>query len=108
MTIDDIQIKIFLARAKSATEAYVTLIFPIEIDGTNVAMKVGNFRIMTSHYGNKGLKVLPPAIKSTDGKYRKVFFLMNEETWFKLEQKILEKYEQVLRTGEFSEPEIES
>lgn len=108
MTTNDIQIKIFLARAKSETLAYVTLIFPVEIDGISVPLKISNFRIMTSHYGNKGFKVLPPAIKSADGKYRKLFFLNNEELWYRLERNILKQYDEIIKQGVFNDQDQNS
>ena len=108
MTTEDIQIKIFLAKAKSETLAYVQVIFPIEVDGVGVLLKISNFRIMTSHFGNQSFKVMPPAIRSTGGKYRDVFFLDNKELWYRLERKILEEYKERVKTDVFNDQSSES
>ena len=108
MTIDDIQIKIFLARAKSDTVAYAKLTFPVEIDGAPAPTSVSSFRIMNSHYGGKSFIVRPPAIKAGDGTYKDVFFLNNKECWYRLEQRILEEYDQIIRKEMQSDAEATS
>jgi DNA-binding cell septation regulator SpoVG len=97
MTIDDINIKIFLARVKSDTAAYVKLTFPIEIDGALAPITVGNFRVMNSHFSGKSHIVRPPAMKASDGTYKTIFFLNNEELWYRLERKILDEYSKLMR-----------
>ena len=105
MSIDDVKIKIYQAKTKSSTLAYVQVTFPLEIDGILVPLRVKNFRIMQSRFESKH-NVLAPALRSaSDKKYREIFFLDNKELWYKLKDKILEAYQKLLKEEVFIEPE---
>ena len=96
MNIDDIQIKIVLAKAKSETLAYVNVGFPLEIDGLLAPLSIAGFRIMTDHYQRHGnYRVVEPQIIRAGKKPISIFFLQNKEIWFKLQSKILAEYDRV-------------
>lgn len=93
MTINEIKIKIFLAKPRSETLAYVAIEFPVEIEGIANVIAISHFRIMTNHYDpKKNYRLLPPQIGP---KFKDVFFLPNKELWFKLENRILNEYEKI-------------
>lgn len=106
MNIEDIQIKIFPAKAKSETMAYVNLEFPFEIDGLPSPISIAGFRIMTDHFQRHGsYRVLPPQLISPGRKPRDIFFLNNTELWFKLQSRILAEYEKLARELYFKQNE---
>jgi hypothetical protein len=97
MTIDDIIIKIYPSKSQNKTTlAYVNLYFPLEIEGVQMNLKIDGYRIMTDSYGNNpnGYHLTAPCIKK-GGKYEEIVFLEgSKEIWFKLQNKILNKYKQ--------------
>jgi hypothetical protein len=103
MTIDDIVIKIYPSKSKNITTlAYVNLSIPQEIEGIKMSLNIDGYRIMTDSYGNSpnGFRLIAPCIKK-GFKYEEIVFLEgNKEIWFKLQNKILKKYEQEVLTDE--------
>ena len=104
MNTNDILIDIFLAKAKSETVAYVKLGFPYEIDGQSAPISIAGFRIMTDHYQRHGnYRVLPPQIIRVGKKPLDIFFLENQELWFKLQSRILSEYEKLIAKAVFNQ-----
>jgi len=97
MNIDDIIIKIHPSKGTgNKTLAFVNLSIPQEIEGIKINLNIDGYRIMVDSYGNnsKGYHLTPPCIKS-GFKYKEIVFLEGDkEIWFKLENKIINKYEQ--------------
>jgi len=96
MTIDDIVIKINPSKgSNNTTLAYVDLSIPQEIEGAKMSLNIDGYRIMVDNYGNNlsGYHLVAPCIKS-GFKYKEIVFLEgNKEIWFKLQDKIIHKYE---------------
>ena len=109
MTIDDIKITIYLAKAKSETLAYVALGFPVEIEGSPAPLSISGFRIMTDHYQRHGgYRVVEPQIIRAGKKPISIFFMQNKELWFKMQSKILAEYDKLAARKIFNQPDNET
>lgn len=109
MSIDDIKITIYLARAKSETLAYVNLNFPVEVDGLPAPISISGFRIMTDHYQRHGsFRVVEPQILRAGKTPISIFFMQNKELWFKLQSKIVSEYDKLAAREIFNQPENET
>jgi len=99
MTIDDIRIDIYLTQNRKDTLAFVKISVPIEIDGVETFIDGSFYRIMPKRYDirtGQAYRVVPPKIKAGI-KYKAVIVLKDEDTWYKLEEKILNEYEKELK-----------
>ena len=57
--------------------------------------------------GEKGLFVSMPSRRRKDGKYEDIFHPINNETRQMMERVILEKYEEVVNSGEYSDSDYD-
>lgn len=85
--LDELQLKFIFPSGLGNTLAIV------EIHMSPVIFK--GFRVMKSDYKNRKneyVNVLPPCLPKGSGDTYKLFFIEDKDLWFKLEDKILEKY----------------
>jgi len=99
MKIEDIKIKIYLRQNPKDALASVKLSFPVEIDGVETFLDGNFYRIMPKHYGTRtgrSYRVIPPKIQ-IKGIYKAAIIIRDEETWYKLEEMILNECEKTLK-----------
>ena len=93
MNITDVRVR------KVAKEGKMKAVVSITIDDVFV---VHDIKVIE---GEKGLFIAMPSRKATDGEYRDIAHPINSDTRDKIQQIILEKYEQALAEAEVEEVE---